>query len=471
MYDEYNKNGSQNSEKKKFTVHISDEDYGDYGYDESPRPRRTQQRSNNQSLAKRQNQEQGLRRREIPVSRTRVVTNRMGDKYEIPEESMLSPKALRSQKKNQKGRGCIIAVVYAAIVCAISALLSFYLIVGINDMFGLVKEEAEIEVYIPVDADLDEVSKRLGDAGVVDYPFFFKLYASFTNDEEFRGGATFTLNSKSDYDMLIRKLTRPASADGSIVTVTFPEGFNVEQIAERLEEYYVCDADAFIASVNNYREKFKQPFLNYINVKQSTERIYGLEGYLFPDTYSFYMQEGSVSAINKMLNAFSTKVINNPDLLILERANALGVTIDDIITIASIIERETPNPDEMKNVASVFYNRLRNRSHDGIGGKLQSDATRWYPYTTGNDMRESQTLTAEQKQNWQGTYDTTTFAGLPPGPICCPSYKAIYAACYPNNTNYYYFFTDDNQAHYYATTYGEFQAKLDQARAAGVFSG
>ena len=471
MYDDYDKNIG--GEKKKFVVHISDEDYGDYESSESMRPRRNPQRSSaNQSLARRQNQGGGLARRDMPVSRTRVVTTRTGDKYEIPEESMLSPKALKKQRKNQKGRGCIIAVVYALIVCAISGLLSFYIIVGINDMFGLVKDDAEIEVYIPAKADLDQVATILGDAGVVDYPFFFKLYANFTNAEEFRGGATFTLNSKSDYDMLIRKLTRPASADGSIVTVTFPEGFNIQQIAERLEEYYVCDAEAFINSCNNYKEKFsKYSCINYINVKQSTDRVYGLEGFLFPDTYSFYMQEGSVSAINKMLDAFNKKVINNPDLLIGERAKALGVTIDDIITLASVIERETPDPNEMKNVASVFYNRMKNPGHDGIGGKLQSDATRWYPYATKTVFQAATDLTADQKASWVSKYDTTTFAGLPPGPICCPSYDAIYAACYPNSTSYYYFFTDDNKAHYYATTYGEFQQKLNQAKAAGVFSG
>ena len=470
MYDDYDKK-KYGGEQKKFTVHISDEDYGDYG-SESDDPRNGQPRkSNNQALVKRQYQETGMRRRDMPVSRTRVVMNRTGDKYEIPEESMLSAHAIKSQRKNQKSRGCIIAVVYAAIVCAISALLSFYIIVGINDMFGLVKDNADIEVFIPIDAELDDVAKRLGDAGVVDYPFFFKLYAKFTNDDAFKGGATFTLNSKSDYDMLIRKLTRPASADGSIVTVTFPEGYNVEQIAYRLEDYYVCEASAFINSVNNYKEKFKQSFLSFVNPKNNPARIYPLEGYLFPDTYSFYMQEGSVNAINKMLNAFSTKVINNEELLIYERSKSLGVTIDDIITIASIIERETPNKEEMKNVASVFYNRLNNKSHDGIGGKIQSDATRWYPYATKKAMQESETLTPEQKASWVGTYDTTTFAGLPPGPICCPSYSALYAACYPNSTGYYYFFTDDNEGHHYAATYGEFQQKLNEARAAGIYTG
>lgn len=477
-YDDRNhgKPDRPDPERKKFVVSISDEDYESESAYTSPRntgaQRQNAQRRPGSYPQQRQRPNQpagrpmGLQRRDLPVSRTRVITTRTGEKYEIPEENPLASKNIKKTRKNQKSRGCIVAVVYAIIVCSISALLSFYIIVGINDMFGLIKEDAEIVVEVPPESDLDAITKLLDENGVVDYPFFFKLYAQFTNDDDFKHG-TFTLNSKSDYDMIIRKLTRPASADKSIVKVTFPEGYNIEQIAELLDYNCVCESENFYKTMETYAYSHK--FMPLIPVNDV--RIYRLEGYLFPDTYSFYINEGSVSAINRMLNAFDSKIFNNTELAIQARANALGVSVDQIITMASIIERESPDPEQMKNVASVFYNRMRNPSHDGTGGMLQSDATRWYPFTTGKAMRESETLTEEQKTNWVSAYDTTTFAGLPPGPICCPGYNSIYAACYPNNTGYYYFFMDDNGTHFYASTYGEHLQNIENARANGTYSG
>lgn len=482
-------NGGYNEQQgqRKFTVHISDEAYeneirndsahiqrqeADHRQAGSYRPREAQQ---SQRYAPQQRTQvdqyyggqrqsgkqmhpygqqlqngsaQGMQRRDYPVSRTRVVTSRSGEKYEIPEESNLPSKLLRRQKKNYKSRGCIVAVVYAAIVCSISALLAFYMIVGINDMFGLVKEDIEIVVTVPEGATIDDITKLLDENGVVDYPFFFKIYALLSNpDAEFKDG-DFKLNAKSDYDSLLTRLTQPAIAENGVVKVVIPEGLTVEQIAEKLDYYCVCDYDKFFDTLQNY--PFKHEFIKSVPT-DTPDRIYRLEGYLFPATYSFYINEGSVSAINKMLNAYVDNVIESVGIE--AKAKDIGYTMDQVMIVASIIERETPDPEEMKNVASVFYNRLKNTSYEGIGGKLQSDATRWYPFATSTAMKESETLTDEEKANWVSLYDTTTFAGLPPGPICCPSLNAIKAALNPNSTKYYYFFTDDEGNHYYASTY------------------
>jgi len=234
-----------------------------------------------------------------------------------------------------------------------------------------------------------------------------------------------------------------------LIFFMFLYGYTVQQIAEKLDYYCVCDYDKFFDTLQNY--PFKHEFIKDIPTDVEN-RIYRLEGYLFPATYSFYINEGSVSAINKMLNAFNSNVVENQRVSLNAKAENLGRSMNDIIIIASIIERETPDPEEMKNVASVFYNRLKNKSYEGIGGKLQSDATRWYPFATSTAMKES-SMTDEEKANWTSLYDTTTFAGLPPGPICCPSLNAINAALNPNKTKYYYFFTDAEGNHYYAATY------------------
>lgn len=407
----------------------------------------------------------GMQRRDVPVSRTRVVTNRQGEKYEIPDDSALSLSLMKRHRKNRKGRGCLIAVVYALIVCSVSALLSFYLIVGINDMFGLVKTDTEIVVEIPQNATLSEVTDILADNGVVDYPFFFKIYAQISNDDDFQAG-TFTLNSKSDYSRLITKLTLPANAVDGVIRVTIPEGYSVDQIAQLFEENCVCTKEAFYQTLQEYQ--FKHKFMPLVAIDEN--RLYRLEGYLYPATYDFYIWEGSKWGINRLLNAFQENVMDNTELDIQGAAQSLGVSVDDIITLASVIERETYVPEEMKNVASVFYNRMNNPSHDGTGGKLQSDATIWYPYRTRADFEQSD-LSEAEKESFVSAYDTTVYAGLPVGPICNPSYKAIYAAAHPNKTNYYYFFIDDNDKHYYASTFAEHQANIDAARAAGTYSG
>lgn len=465
MNDEYNRGRSNSGQpQKRFTVHISDEDYENEIMQDSAGVQRGD-RNNRYGNANYGGQQRGmarygtnrnpgaqmgLQRHELPVSRTRVVTARSGEKYEIPEENNLPSKLLRRQKRNNKSRGCVVAVVYAAIICSISALLAFYMIVGINDMFGLVKEQMEIVVTVPPEADLDTIVKLLDENKVVDYPFFFKLYAKVTNpDADFKDG-DFKLNTKSDYDKILTRLTQPAIADNGVVKVVIPEGFNVEQIAERLDYYCVCEYDKFFDTLQNY--PFKHEFMK--DVPAGTPgRMYRLEGYLFPATYSFYINEGSVSAINKMLNAFNSNVLESSTVDFAAKASDLGRSMDEILTVASIIERETPDKEEMKNVASVFYNRLKNKSYEGIGGKLQSDATRWYPFPTGKDLRESDKLTQAEKDSFVSAYDTTLNAGLPPGPICCPSLNAIKAALMPNDTKYYYFFTDADANHYYARTY------------------
>lgn len=460
-----------------FKVHISQEDYeremhadeyelravrGKAAAD-AQRNKAMQQRSQGSMSAQDPN-----RRSNVPVSRTRVITSEEGERYEIPDESMIPASLLGKLSKNNRSRGCIVAVVYAIIIVSISALLAFYLVVGINDMFALVKEDMEIVVPVPAGADIDDITKLLDENGVVDYPFFFKLYAQFTRpDAEFKDG-NFTLNRKSDYGHLIDRLTQPAIAEDGVVKITFREGLTVREIGELLDYYCVCDYDKYMDTIENY--PFKHEFLKNIPM-DDPNRVYRLEGYLFPDTYAFYVNEGSISAVNKMLNNFEARVLDNKSVLFSQKAEELGYTMDQIIILASIIERESNDKEEMKKVASVFYNRLENKGFEGIGGKLQSDATAWYPFPTGPAMRESELLTDEEKANWQGAYNTNINAGLPKGAICCPGLNSINAALNPANTNYFYFFIDNESNHYYAKTYNQHLKNIDNARANGTYSG
>lgn len=395
-----------------------------------------------------------------PTTAKRIVTGSMGDTYQIQDDGVIAPRQLRSKQKSvrKRNRGCVMALVYSAAVCSISVLLAYYLIVGVNDMFALVKGSVEIVIDVPKNATLDDVTEILDENGVVEYPFFFKTYAKISKKNTGFKAGTFTLDTKSDYNQLLTKLRLPAGADKSTITVTIPEGLTVEQVAALMEENSVCDAENFIKSAKEV--EFTQKFLKNVDTKNEN-RIYGVEGYLYPETYNFYLSEGSVNAINRLLNEFEKHWTDE----YVEKAKEIGMSMDEVIILASVVEREASKTDDRYNVASVFYNRLHNSS--GTGGKLQSDATRWYPYATKKELLASDKLTQAEKDDWinnnTGVCDTYRLKGLPPGPICSPSKDSVEAVLYHEKTGYYYFCSDAEGNFYFAKTLKEHNANLKKA--------
>lgn len=395
-----------------------------------------------------------------PATAKRVVTGSMGDTYHIEDEKAMAPKQIRSRQKSirKRNRGCIIALVYSAAVLSISILLSYYLIVGVNDMFALVKDETDIVIDVPKGADLNEVTRLLDENDVVGYPFFFKTYARFSKKSTGFKAGSFSINTKSDYNQILQKLRRPAGADKSTITVTIPEGLTVQQIAVLMEDNSVCEAEAFCKSASEV--KFTQKFMSDVNTKNK-KRTYKVEGFLFPDTYNFYLNEGSVNAINRLLNEYEKHWTDD----YATQAKKIGMTMDEVITLASIVEREASQSDQRMIIASVFYNRLHNSK--GTGGKLQSDATRWYPYATKKELLASDKLTQAEKDDWinnnKGVCDTYRLKGLPPSPICNPSVDSIEAVLYHDKTNYYYFCSDAKGNFYAAATLAEHNKNLKKA--------
>lgn len=390
----------------------------------------------------------------------RVVTGSMGDTYQIQDDGVIAPRQLRSRQKSvrKRNRGCVIALVYCAAVCSISVLLAYYMVVGINDMFALVKDSTDIVIDVPKGATVDDITELLDENGVVEYPFFFKTYANFTKKNTGFKAGTFTLNSKSDYNQLLTKLRLPAGADKSTITVTIPEGLTVEQVAEIMEENSVCEAENFIKSAKEV--EFTEKFLSNVDTNNKN-RLYKVEGYLYPDTYNFYLSEGSVNAINRLLKEYDKHW--TPEYA--DRAKEIGMSMDEVIILASIVEREASKSEDRYNVASVFANRLKNSK--GTGGKLQSDATRWYPYATKKELLASDKLTEKEKNDWinnnTGVCDTYRIKGLPPSPICSPSLNSIEAVLYHDDTGYYYFCSDAKGKFYFAKTLNQHNANLKKA--------
>ena len=247
-----------------------------------------------------------------------------------------------------------------------------------------------------------------------------------------------------------------ASADPTIlhsddltVRVTFPEGWTIIEIAQRLEENGVCSAEEFIALTTDeeYLSTLDYKFLTGIE----TDKIaYYLEGFIFPDTYDFYKGESPEKALSRFLKNTDKRITEEH----IKRAEELGYTMTEIIALASIIQEEASNPKEMPYVSSVLHNRLNNPSY----GKLQCDVTIHYV----NDRITDSPYLEGDTSVYAPLYNTYKCNGLPAGPICNPGLAAIEAALYPAETDYYFFFTDADWNYYYNNDYNTHQKMYNE---------
>lgn len=228
------------------------------------------------------------------------------------------------------------------------------------------------------------------------------------------------------------------------VTVTFPEGYTVVQIAERLEENGVCSAADFIESTKNMEELSTQyEFLSSINAEN---RPFAIEGYVFPDTYEFYIGESSDRALGRFLSNMQVRFTDEYK----SRAKKLGLTMDEVLSLASIIQKEASMKSEMSKVSSVLHNRLKSDDFRS----LQCDVSVEY---LKNYVLNSKYISGDTEK-FTELYNSYKCEGIPEGAICNPGDDAIKAALYPEDTDYLFFVTDNDGNYYYAHTYDEHRA-------------
>ena len=239
--------------------------------------------------------------------------------------------------------------------------------------------------------------------------------------------------------------SKPASAaepeQPKTVKVTIPEGFTLPQIAARLEAKGVCPKADFVKAAQTYDFSY-YPLVKKISA--NANRCYKLEGYLYPDTYDFYVDMKPEDAVGKFLR--------NAESRIGSKYSYSGMTADQVVTLASIIEREADDAENMKKVSSVFHNRLKAKMI------LQADSTREYC----NDYLIP--VFGDKSKYAYNTYPGRAPA-LPAGPICNPGAAALSAAAHPADTNYLYFATGTDHKYYYGATQKDRDALM---AAAGV---
>lgn len=220
------------------------------------------------------------------------------------------------------------------------------------------------------------------------------------------------------------------------VRVTVPEGYTAYQIAVLLDEKGVCSKENFLDAVNNPPENIFSD-----KIENAKERPFLLEGYLFPDTYDFYIGESAQSALGRFLKNMKNK-LSEKDY---ERAAELGYSMDQIITIASLVQEEAGRPAQDAKVASVIYNRLNSKAFP----RLELNVT--FEYLD----KSVEPIFPQAREKYNDLYNTYKRQGLPAGPIANPGRACIEAALYPADTDYLYFLTDKDMNYYYSKTFAE----------------
>lgn len=341
--------------------------------------------------------------------------------------------------------------IWWASVVLVGCMLAVFLMVGVSDMLAMNRTESNtVTVKIPEAPTLEDVSSALSEKGVIGEPAFFNMYASITKNSDRFSQGTYDISTNMDYEAIINYLQSMANRTDT-VKITLREGMNVIEIADALKEKGILsDTDKFLKLCNS--DEFDEDYEFLANMKNPEKRYYKLEGYLFPDTYECYVNEDPEITINRMLNDYEIRVYSDQtvegyknDVNIKKLAKKTDYSLNQILIMASIIQAEAANADDMYYISSIIHNRLEYSADYGVS-KLGLDCTKFYPYRSKKQIPE------EQKKTFKSTYNTYKFDGLPPGPICNPGMEAILAAIYPNSTDYLYFCHDRQGNPYYAST-------------------
>lgn len=280
---------------------------------------------------------------------------------------------------------------------------------------------------------LAAIAHDLQKTGVVHSAMVFVIYAEMTGvadvlkpgDYSFKGG-----------ERMSRVLRHLVNGDFMSVTVTIPEGMTVHQIGERLEQAgLVCDSEFDTAALDG-------PIPRALGLGPL-----GAEGFLFPATYRFSPLAGTSRVLTVMLARFYELLTPQVE----QRMFELGLNARELVTLASIIEKEAKVQGERPIIASVFYNRLQ------LGMPLQSDPTAQY-----NFAGETERAAAAIRMN--SAFNTYAIAGLPPGPIASPGLSSIRAALYPAHTDYLYFVARNDGTHIFSRSFKEHERAIEEVR-------
>lgn len=382
------------------------------------------------------------------------------------EDDDFEERDYRPIRFSRTGRtGCLGGIMYAAFIICVSVALACFGWMAACDILALNKGDTKLQVVIPEEifsekeidifdgegnktgtqlidvADVNEVSHILKDSGVIEYPWLFKIFAKLSNAERKIDPGTYEISTRFDYRALVINLQEAVAAKEIKSGVTFPEGYTMDQIFRKLEDEGVCSVEELYDAAANYHYDFS--FLDESTLGDPKR----LEGFIFPNTYDFYVGESASSVISKFLNTFHRQLYAD----MYQLCDNLGITFYEAVIIASMIEKEAANDEERAMIARVIYNRI------SAGMTLGIDATILYEHPEHVGVQIPTEILQEDSP-----YNTHIYKGLPPTPICNPGIASLEAALHPASHWYYYYALDTaTGTHKFFYSIGEFNAFVE----------
>ena len=295
------------------------------------------------------------------------------------------------------------------------------------------------------------VTARLEEEGLISDADLFRLYIRYHGIDQRLAAGDFELAPNMPLAEIAQRLQRARVEE---IVVTIPEGMRAEEVADLLNVESVMDGNAFLALVNGGSASARA-IGDYVWLPDG---LTTLEGYLFPDTYRLPARATPADLIQRMLDNFEIRV--TPELL--DPATQAGRGLAQVMTMASIVEREATLADERPLIASVYWNRVSGACSDEVGGAyLQADPTVQYAAGRPGEWWWKPP-SVEAYQQVQSPYNTYLRPGLPPGPIASPGLSAIEAAADPAETLYCFFVATGDGSHAFATTLAEHEQNIAQ---------
>ncbi len=376
----------------------------------------------------------------------------------------------QKKKATMKKRYNFVNSVLVACVCVIfisilTVTASTVAMTTINDILVIDKSGSNeyISVYIPPEVtEYEEVFEIIKDSGLIKQPLITNIFCKFRHYDEVTvknddgiyetvrikySPGTYFLNAEMGIESILEEIMVSSSGYKDTVRLTFPEGWTIAQIFQKIEKYGVCEAEKLYANLGITGEQY-----DYISeIDTVNGRYLKAEGYLFPDTYDFFIGENAGSVIKKLFNNFESKWKEEYD----DRLKELDMSVDEVITIASIIQREAKDTTQMDDISSVIHNRLKDKA---TYPSIDMNSTKDYVLS----LKEFDILSDFYYNLYLNAYNTYSNQGLPPGPICNPGAAAIRAALYPAETDYHFFCHNDKGEIFLAATASEHQANTEK---------
>ncbi len=337
-----------------------------------------------------------------------------------PQRSAPKKKKKKRKKKRSRLPGVLILTTF---IFAVSIVLAMVIIVFGRDMLGIEKSDTPKLIVIEEGATTEDIAQQLKDEGIIKSPKFFTLFSRLRKSDSLYIPGEHFVRPNMAYETIIQTLTTNEEQNKIPVEVTFPEGITIFDAALILEENKVCSQEDFMFYFNAAGYGFE--FEDRLPIDPQL-KFKPMEGDVFPDTYFFYEGMDPEKVCQKIYLNFDNKMTDDR----LKRMEELQLSLDELITFASIVQKEAATTNMMTMVASVFWNRLNNAD---VYPKLESDPTSNY---SNYVIKPNQDV---YNKSMIEAYDTYISAGLPPGAICNPGLDAIDAVLACQKSDYYYF--------------------------------